>query len=385
MKIILYRFGITLSAIALGVILITGLTLMGEASSGPVDDLLTDLGNGVSSIENELIIENRVDSRTKALVWINKYTESASNLKKPDHILLGAYDNSTSETFEGIVSLEQKLNTTFPLIHVYTAWGSRPEESFPMKKLRAICNLGSIPVVTWEPWLTSFEAGKYPLLTKIEERDINGLKSIAKGDYDFYITEWAKSSKKLEKTFFIRFGHEMNDPYRYPWGPQNNKPEDYIAAWKHVVDIFRKQEATNVIWIWSPHTAYKNFNDYYPGDDYVDWIGTGVLNYGTVATWSQWWSFKDMFSNFYTENSLHNKPIMICEFGSLNVGGDRASWYTDALCSLPKEYSLVKALVFYHSSDDQTTTNKTLDWQFKNDSAAVTSINTCIKKIGLKK
>jgi len=385
MKTILYRFGITFMAVLLGVILITGITMMGEASTGPVDDLLTDLGNGVSAIENKLIIEERMDSRTKSLVWLNKYRTNAQELKNPDKILFGAYDNSSSETFEGIVSLEKKLHTTLPLIHLYTAWGGSPAEQFPMKKLRAICNLGSIPVVTWEPWLTSFAPEKYPLLENIEKRDINGLQSIAKGNYDFYISEWAKNAKKLEKTFFIRFGHEMNDPYRYPWGPQNNKAEDYKAAWKHIVDIFRKEEATNVIWIWSPHPAYKNYNDYYPGDEYVDWIGTGILNYGTVATWSQWWSFKEIFNNFYVETSTYKKPIMISELGCLNVGGDRAAWYTDFFSSLKTEYPMVKSILFYHSSDDQTTTNKSLDWQFKNDSITLVSINYSLKNIEIKK
>src|SRR6185369_3819852 len=49
----------------------------------------------------------------------------------------------------------------------------------------------------------------------------------------------------------LRFAHEMNDPYRYPWGPQNNSKEEYIYAWQHVWQRFQKAGARNVIWTWS--------------------------------------------------------------------------------------------------------------------------------------
>ena len=82
--------------------------------------------------------------------------------------------------------------------------------------------------------------------------------------------------KLFGQPLFIRFGHEMNDPYRYSWGPQNNTPEDFIAAWKHMVDYFKAEGVDNVIWVWSPHIAYGLFEEYYPGDDYVDWVGVGT-------------------------------------------------------------------------------------------------------------
>jgi beta-mannanase len=83
---------------------------------------------------------------------------------------------------------------------------------------------------------------------------------------------------------FVRFAHEMNDPYRYPWGPQHNTKEEFIAAWRHVVERFRAAGAGNVIWVWSPHVAYEYWDLYYPGDEFVDWAATGVLNFGPIAS-----------------------------------------------------------------------------------------------------
>ena len=106
--------------------------------------------------------------------------------------------------------------------------------------------------------------------------------------YDFYIVPWARAAAEYKHPLFLRFAHEMNDPYRYPWGPQNgNRPEDFVAAWKHVHLIFQKMGATNVLWVWSPHISMPWFEFYYPGPEFVDWIGVGVLNYGTIASWSR--------------------------------------------------------------------------------------------------
>jgi hypothetical protein len=108
-----------------------------------------------------------------------------------------------------------------------------------------------------------------------------------------------------------------------------------------------------------------SFAAYYPGDAYVDWVGMGTLNYGTVATWSQWWSFADIFGRYYPQLAAYKKPVIITEFGSLKVGGSRSQWLADALRDLPTTYPLVKGLVFYHNSSDNTTTMKSLDWTLR--------------------
>ena len=170
----------------------------------------------------------------------------------------------------------------------------------------------------------------------------------------------------------------MNDPYRYSWGPQNNSAEDFILAWRHVVDYFKNAGANNVIWIWSPHPAYGYYTEYYPGDDYVDWVGVGTLNYGEAAIWSKWWNFDEIYGNFYKELAAFNKPIMLTEFGSLEVGGDRAKWYVDALCNLKDNYPATKSVVFFHFNNDITLTNKSLNWYFIDDSLTVESIRFCV-------
>jgi beta-mannanase len=268
------------------------------------------------------------------------------------------------------------------LIQIYTAWGDKPEHHFPLELVTAITDLGSVPVITWEPWLSVFESARHPHLPLPATREQHGMAAVTRGDYDFYLEAWAADAARFGKPVLVRFGHEMNDPYRYPWGPQHNTKEEYIAAWRHVVEVFRRAGAGNVIWVWSPHVAYEYWDLYYPGDDVVDWTATGVLNFGPIAQWSKWWSFDEIFGTKYDRLAAFGKPIMIAELGSLAVGGDRAAWYEDALADLPARYPAVAAVLFFHVAGDQTVTYQKVDWSLAGDSTITRTIAGAVRSWG---
>ena len=368
----------TLLAVTLGVTLIVIFTMIGEKSKGPLEDFLVKTGSLVNDLDNHYVTQRNSKKRAKSMKWFEPYRTSFDSLKNPKRILLGAFDNNTEVSFQTILNIEDSIESKLPLISIYSAWGSKPKQRFPITKANAIYSLGSIPLLTWEPWLNDFDSEKHPEIRPKDERDFEGLKDVANGVYDFYIERWAKDVKMFGKPILVRFGHEMNDPYRYTWGPQNNTADEFIAAWQHVVDYTRKVGATNIIWVWSPHIAYGYFKEYYPGDEYVDWIGVGALNYGKVAVWSDWWSFDDVFGKFYNDLAFFNKPIMLTEFGSIAVGGDRALWYKNALCTIPQKYPLTKSVVFFHFDNDYTLTNKSLNWYFVNDSLICNIISGCL-------
>ncbi len=374
----LFRITLTLLAIILGGVFVYALTFVGEKTQGPIEDALTSASDIVRGAEEKMILNNRTDARLTRLSWLNRTVAEARN---PSKILLGAFDDKANVSLKTVFELEQNLRTTFPLVQVYSAWGNKEEQKFPKILVESIIKSGSIPVITWEPWLTDFDATLFPAgLRSADVRDKNGLNDVANGVYDSYIRSWAKAAAQLDCPIYLRFGHEMNDPYRYPWGPQNNRAEDFVAAWRHVYGVFQEENARNVIWVWSPHPAHGWFEAYYPGDEFVDWVGVGVLNYGTVApTWSQWWSFDEIFGKYYADLASFEKPVMISEFASLAVGGDRAKWYADALTDLPIRYPRVRGLLFFHVLKDQTTTQQPLDWTINHDSSIVQTIADRIK------
>ncbi|HEV8410388.1 MAG TPA: glycosyl hydrolase [Gemmatimonadaceae bacterium] len=377
-----YRIGLVATLVAAGIVAVGLLTSLSRGATGPLSNALGWLGSAATSVEHRFRERFSGPGRSAALAWFAPYEASAGRLRHPDVVFLGAYDGGIPQTLDGVVRVESSIGTTLPIIQLYSAWGDRAEHRFPLDVMTAIHDLGSTPLITWEPWLTEFDNGLHPLIALRDARERHGLAAVAHGDYDFYVDAWAAAAKKFGHPLFLRFAHEMNDPYRYPWGPQNNTKEEYIAAWRHVVERFRSAGAENVVWVWSPHVAYQYWDLYYPGDAYVDWVATGSLNFGPIAQWSQWWSFAELFGTKYPRMAAFGKPVMVAEFGSLAVGGDRAAWYRDALTDLPKKYPAVHALVFFSTSGDQTVTYQRVDWTFTTDSVVARTIREAIAPWG---
>jgi len=357
---------------------VAGLAALGSASAGPLSAALGWLGALTGTLEHRARERFEGPGRRSRLATFASYRDDVQRLRRPDIVLLGAYDGGIPRTLDGVVALEERIGAPLPIIQAYGAWGDRVDQQFPLQLVTAISGLGSIPMITWEPWLSDFESARHPGLPLRDARDRHGLAAVAAGSYDFYIDAWAAAAARFGKPMLIRFGHEMNDPYRYPWGPQNNSKEEYIGAWRHVVERFRAAGATNVVWVWSPHVAYEYWDLYYPGDLYVDWVATGVLNFGPIAQWSKWWTVAEIFGTKYERLASFGKPVMIAELGSLAVGGDRAQWYRDALADLPKRYPAVKAVLFFQVRDDQTVTYQKVDWTFVDDSLVAAAVRSSL-------
>jgi hypothetical protein len=370
---------VLVASIAAGVWLLTSI---GTAGEGPLTGLLGRLGSSFGTLEQRVRGRLRGSTRSDSLRWFAEVRGDTAQLRRPERILLGAYDGGIPQTLEGVMTLERALGTVFPLIQIYTAWGDRPEHQFPLELVTAVSDLGSVPVITWEPWLSVFESARHPHLPLPAARELHGMAAVARGDYDFYLETWAAAAARFGKPLLLRFGHEMNDPYRYPWGPQHNTKEEYVAAWRHVVSLFRRAGAGNVLWVWSPHVAYEYWDLYFPGDDVVDWVATGVLNFGPIAQWSKWWSFDEIFGVKYDRMAAFGKPIMIAELGSLAVGGNRAAWYQDALADLPARYPAVGAVLFFHVAGDQTVTYQKVDWTIAADSAVAGTVAAALRSWG---
>lgn len=372
------RLATTAAALVGGVLVITALTSLSSSSEGPLETMLERLAAGVASVEHRVRTRATGAGRARELAWFEPYRAAPDQLRHPSHVLLGVYDSGLPGTATGVVELERALDTTVPLMQIYTAWGDRPEHAFPLRAVTMIWTLGSVPVVTWEPWLSVFDSARHPHLPLREQRDRGGLAAVARGDYDFYVDRWAAEAARWGHPLFLRFAHEMNDPYRYPWGPQNNTREEFIAAWHHVADRFAKAGAANVIWVWSPHVSYDWWEQYYPGTDAVDWVAATVLNYGPIAQWSRWWTFEEIFGRKYADLAGFDKPLMIAELGSLRVGGDRAAWYRDALTDLPSRHPAVKAVLLFNASDDQTVTQQKVQWSLRGEDDVAAAVRNAI-------
>jgi len=274
-------------------------------------------------------------------------------------IYFGVYVPGWLDDLSKVTAFENEARKNVSIIMFYQGWGlTDGTQNFQPVWMNNIRNHGSIPMVTWEPWL----------YTEVVNQSAYSLRNITDGNFDKYIAKWAKDAKSWRYPFFLRFAHEMNGNY-YPWSEQvnSNQPGEYMQAWKHVHDIFTKNDVTNATWVWSPNISYPGSSSIpplYPGDDYLDWIGIDGYNWGVVQDHT-WQSFTEIFKQTYDEiTALSQKPVMIAEIASTEEGGNKADWIADAFnTKLLLNFPRIQAVIWFNE-------NKETDWRITSSNAA---------------
>lgn len=249
------------------------------------------------------------------------------------------------------------------MVMVFIDWGRFIDE----KVIKAVYGNNSTLLVTWEPWDATTKKGI----------NFNGMLS---GQYDSYISDFALKIKEIDKPVFIRFAHEQNGDW-YPWSGKAIGSSSYIGIYRRVKDIFDENKVTNVRWIfsinWEDIPGDSSFLKYYPGDEYVDYIGIDGYNWGLSQSWSSWMGPKDIFSQRYIEVVKNLcKPVLITEFGSSSEGGDRAKWIIEffkEVNSMDKVYGVVLFNV-----------DKEADWKFKEGAYDTTVLMQELRKHSLR-
>jgi len=98
---------------------------------------------------------------------------------------------------------------------------------------------------------------------------------ITAGDYDTYLRGYATSVRNFGYPVVIALGHDMNEPGR-SWAHSHVPPATFIAAWRHIVNLFRRQGADNVSWLWTIRAGRADTRpaaSWWPGARYVTWVG----------------------------------------------------------------------------------------------------------------
>jgi beta-mannanase len=274
-------------------------------------------------------------------------------------VYLGVHVPGWLQDLSLVTAFEAHVQKAVSIVMWYQGWGlTDGSQYFEASWMDAVRNHGSIPLVTWEPWL----------YTQGVNQSTYSLSNIINGHLDAYITRWAQDSHSWGYPYFLRFAHEMNGNW-YPWSEQvnGNKPGQYMLAWKHVHDIFKAQGASNVTWVWSPNVEYPGsiaLKELYPGDGYVDWVGMDGYNWGTVYN-HRWQSFSQVFQQTYDDIlKITSRPLMVAETGSTEQSGIKANWITDAFAEqIPNKFPKIKAVVWFNES-------KETDWRIESSPAA---------------
>lgn len=163
-----------------------------------------------------------------------------------------------------------------------------------------------------QPFDTSFanllHAHGASLLVQIDPT-FASIPDIAAGNYDSYLRSYADSVRDFRYPVIIGFGHEMNGNW-YQWSQVS--PATFIAAWRHIVTLFRNEGALNVTWLWTVNAAGRPGVSpaarWWPGPDYVTWIGVDGFYYRASDT------FRNIFADTIRQvRSFSDKPLLLSE------------------------------------------------------------------------
>lgn len=132
---------------------------------------------------------------------------------------------------------------------------------------------------------------------------------ILDGKYDKELNEFFKTIKQFKCKAFIRIGYEFDKKGKY-------NPENFVKAWKYIVNRFRKAKIENIATVWCacPFNGTEPVEPYYPGDDYVDWFGIDVFAARHLTG-----NYKPV-EDFLKLAKEHKKPVMVGETTAAGVG-----------------------------------------------------------------
>jgi len=116
------------------------------------------------------------------------------------------------------------------------------------------------------------EAKEHGTALQIALQPMNGLSEVVDGPY---LREYARAAGEAGVPIFLRFANEMNGN----WVPWYGNPKQYIDKFRLVADVFHQEAPDNVVMVWAPNDIpVDTITQYYPGDEYVDWVGVSLYS-----------------------------------------------------------------------------------------------------------
>jgi mannan endo-1,4-beta-mannosidase len=202
---------------------------------------------------------------------------------------IGVYGRGVPGSYAGVTAFSTRTGLSPQLVLYYSGWFEPFQASFA----RTVSEHGAVPLVQINPKGVSLAA-------------------IAEGRYDGYLRAYARAVRAYDHPVILSFGHEMNGDW-YPWGYRHESPSAFVAAWRHIVTLFRDLKTRNVTWLWTVNVVHKGGSiarpgPWWPGNAYVTWVGLDGYYYKPS------WKFAPLFGpTIAAIRELTHDPILIAE------------------------------------------------------------------------
>lgn len=280
-------------------------------------------------------------------------------------------------TLAGVEAIEAKVGREFDFVYRYhDVVGQIPDD-----EERAVVARGSLLHI-------AIAARKY------RGNESLTYKQIAAGEFDATLLKQAQGVASLKAPVFVTFEQEANQKDKV--GPRGT-PAEFIAAWRHLHQLYAQAGASNAVWVWVMTGNQANLEragELWPGNQYVDWISWNNYNQSGCRTReidvARYQSFEEGLRDFYewlkstglVKGIDANKPIMISEAGSARYADNpakSAQWYADIPAALAK-YPQVKAVGLWASGGGGSE-GGTCDYRFQLDPVITQGVASAGKAI----
>ena len=224
-----------------------------------------------------------------------------------------------------------------------------------------------------EPFSTSFAQTAWDhdayVLVQLQPNGVT-LSSIAAGGSDTYLRSFADAVVAVGHPVILSFGHEMNGTW-YSWGYGHASPAMFVAAWRHVVRLFRAAGAANVTWLWTVNSiqgASSSLSQWWPGAAWVNW--TGIAGYYSRATDT----FSSVFGSTIADiRTFSSAPLLISET-AVGTTTDRES-QIDALFAGVRAERLA-GVVWFDAAQHAGLYHQ--DWRLEDDPYALAAFTAAV-------
>jgi hypothetical protein len=296
-------------------------------------------------------------SADQALAAVKAAPPTENGVYHSAHPDFGAADDLvTAESVRSFTELSGKqIAWAFVSFH----WGR--DMRFPVEACRVLHREGVVPLIGMMPWSEMKQNAAESRFT---------MERIAGGDFDRGLRRCAEDVKALGFPIMMEFGPEANGSW-FPWngawnggsadtyGERNwpDGPERFRDAYRRVVKIFRESGALDVTWVFHiasdgyPKKEWNSARFYYPGDEWVDWIGASV--YGRLRGGEPAVPFDKIMGKVYPGLAALSptKPIAILEMGVSESGArqDKPGWISGAMESIASgRYPRLRAVSWWN-------------------------------------
>lgn len=261
---------------------------------------------------------------------------------------------------------EMKLGFRAGIVGIFADWVHTP--AFPVALAKQAAADGATLMISWEPWDS---------WTGRTAQDGFQAADIARGDHDELIDAWADAVKAFGQTVLIRLAPEMNGDWTsWSAGVNGNTSADYVAAWRHVVDRFRRAGASNAQWVWNPYVTVAEstpMQEMFPGGSYVDVLALDGYNWGSTRVWG-WQDYDDIFATSVPalKQLAPGKPWIMAEIGCA-PGPQKPAWITDTLARARQDGA--RAVVWFEFV-------KETDWRLSANRKTIGAARSVVREPG---